>query len=101
MSSFFQNLANVGRKLNRSGIDPIGSKIDTGAQNFVMGKPGNNRNYYGEGPIAPPGPPTQDTAANAATQQSDYLRRRRGVMANIAAGNAGSPTVQNKSALGS
>lgn len=48
-----------------------------------------------------PQPPTQDTAANAANQQSDMDRRRRGVLANIAAGNATAPQVSAKSTLGS
>lgn len=34
----------------------------------------------------PPKPPTQDTAANAANQQQDLLNKRRGVLANIYAG---------------
>lgn len=95
MSTFFNNIANVGRKINR--LDPL----DRTAQNFVLGKPPAGRNYYGEGPIAPPGAPTQDAAANAAQSQTDLLRRRRGVMANIyAGGGAGAPPVASKSTLG-
>lgn len=52
-------------------------------------------------PLAPQ-PATQDTAANAANQQSDLMRKRRGVLANIAAGsNATAPQVSAKSTLGS
>lgn len=96
MSTFFNNIANLGRKVNR--LDPL----DRTAQNFVLGKPPAGRSYYGEGPIAPPGAPTQDTAANAAQQQADQLRRRRGVMANIYGGGSGggTPTVASKSTLG-
>lgn len=48
-----------------------------------------------------PQPPTQDTAANAANQQADMMRKRRGVLANIAAGNATAPQVSAKTTLGS
>lgn len=109
------NISNLGRRIDRGVLGPVGSKVgkfdpamgavlkaDIGAQNAVMGKPGNNRNYYGEGPIAPPTAPTQDTAANASLQQQDLLRRRRGVFANIFAGGAApTPTTATKSTLGS
>ena len=95
MSTFFNNIANVGRKLN------VGDPVDRAAQNFALGKPPAGRRYYGEGPIAPPGPPTQDVAANAAQQQQDLQRRRLGVLGNIfAGGSAAAPQVQSKSALG-
>lgn len=96
MSTFFNNIANIGRKVNR--LDPI----DRAVQNFTLGKPNAGRNYYGEGPLPPPGPPTQDVAANAAQQQQDILRKRRGVLSNIYAGGAaGAPDVASKSQLGS
>ena len=96
MSTFFNNIANLGRKVNR--LDPL----DRTAQQFVLGKPAAGRNYYGEGPLPPPGAPTQDTAANAAQQQQDNLRRRRGVLSTIYGGaSGGSPTVASKSTLGS
>lgn len=49
-----------------------------------------------------PGAPTMDTAANAAAQSADQMRRRRGVYANIYAGGAAqpAPTVSQKSLLG-
>lgn len=95
MSGLFNNIANLGRKLNK--FDPL----DRAVQNFTLGKPKDGRNYYGEGPLPPPGPPTQDVAANAAQQQQDLLRRRRGVLSNIfAGGNAPAPTTASKSALG-
>lgn len=52
---------------------------------------------------AAPKAPNQDTASNAAQQQSDILRRRRGMLANIfGGGQAGSstPTVGTKTLLG-
>jgi len=53
---------------------------------------------------AAPKAPNQDTAANSAQQQSDYLRRRRGVLANIFGGNqpnSAPVTTSSKSLLGS
>ena len=52
-------------------------------------------------PPPPPSPPTQDVAANAAKQQLDFLRRRRGVLGNIFAG-AGqtAPATTTKATLG-
>lgn len=115
MSALVNNISNLGRRIDRGVFNPIGDKVgkfdpamgwvlksDIQAQNAVAGKPGNNRNFYGEGPIAPPTAPTQDTAANASLQQQDLLRRRRGVFANIFAGGAApAPTTATKSALGS
>lgn len=40
----------------------------------------------------PPEPPSQDTAANAANQQALLMRRRRGVLSNIFAGNQNTNT---------
>lgn len=111
MSGIVNSITNLGRRQDFGiakgpigKIDPIAkviSKADVGTQNAVLGKPGNNRNYYGEGPIAPPTAPTQDTAANAGLQQQDLLRRRRGVFANIFAGGAApTPTTATKSTLG-
>lgn len=49
----------------------------------------------------PPIIPNQDAAANAASAQTDLLRKRRGVMSNIfAGGNAAPPQVATKSTLG-
>lgn len=52
----------------------------------------------------PPGPqpaPTQDTAANAAIQTQDMLRRRKGILGNIYAGASPSaPAVASKTQLG-
>lgn len=50
-----------------------------------------------------PHAPNQDVAANAAQQQSDYMRRRRGVLANIFGGsqpNSAPVATGNKSSLG-
>jgi len=111
MSGVVNNISNMGRRADfgvgkaLSHIDPIASaimKADIGTQNAVLGKPGNNRRFYGEGPVAPPTAPTQVTAANAALQQQDMLRRRRGVFANIfAGGSAPAPATATKSTLGS
>jgi len=49
-------------------------------------------------PKAPPGPPTIDEAQQSLAE-SDRLRRRRGVYANIFAGNAAAPVV-GKATLG-
>ena len=116
MSGLVNNIGNVGRKLDNGIFAPVGnaihkfdpalgwvfSKMDLTAQNFVAGAPAGGRNYYGEGPIAPPGAPTQDTAANAAQAQQDALRRRRGVLSTIYGGgsSSGTPTVAGKSQLG-
>lgn len=48
----------------------------------------------------PTPPPTQDTAANANLQQQQQLLRRRGLIGNIYAGNAATPTTASKTALG-
>lgn len=112
MGGIVNSITNLGRRQDFGIINgPIGkidplakiiSKADVGTQNAVLGKPGNNRSYYGEGPIAPPTAPTQDTAANASLQQQDLLRRRRGVFANIFAGGAApAPATATKSTLGS
>lgn len=54
------------------------------------------------GPLAPPNVPTLDSAENATNQQQDQMRRRRGVLSNIYAGqNAQNPTVSSKTLLGS
>lgn len=100
MTAFFNNLANLGKKVNTLG--PIGDPVDHAAETFVLGKPPAGRSYYGEGPIAPPGAPTQDTAANAAQSQQDALRKRRGVLSTIYGGgsSSGSPAVSSKSTLG-
>ena len=95
MSALINNIANVGRKINR--FDPV----DRAVQNFVMGRPNPGTRYYGEASPGPPGPPTQDTAANASLQQQYLQRLRRGVAGNIyAGGNAAAPQVASKSTLG-
>ena len=51
---------------------------------------------------ATPHAPSQDNAANAAQQQSDYLRKRRGILGNIFGGQQpnSTPVVSQKSLLG-
>lgn len=66
------------------------------------GLPGANTLGANQNPTAPPMPPTFDTAANAANQQEDLMRKRRGILANIyAGGSAPAPTVASKQLLGS
>lgn len=115
MSALVNNISNLGRRIDRGVFNPVGAKVskfdpalgwvlqaDNQAQNAIAGKPAGGRNYYGEGPVAPPTAPTQDTAANAALQQQDLLRRRRGVFGNIFAGGAApAPTTSTKTTLGS
>jgi hypothetical protein len=99
MSAFVNNLANIGVKSKY--FDPLGYQTVTHPlEKLLLGSPTPGRKYYGEGPLPPPGPPTQDTAANAAMQQNDLLRRRRGVYGNIFAGNAPAPQTATKSLLG-
>lgn len=115
MSHLVTNISNLGRRIDRGVMAPVGGAIskfdpalgwvigksDIAAQNAVLGKPQYGNNYYGEAAPPPPSAPTQDTAANAALQQQNLLRRRRGVYGNIlAGGNAPSPAVSTKSTLG-
>lgn len=96
MSSFMNNIANFGRKIN--GLDPL----DRGTQNFVLGHPPAGRNYYGEAPNAPPTAPTTDTAANLQNQQDQLRNLQRGVLSNIFAGsNSPAPTTGSRQLLGS
>lgn len=90
MSGFFKKIEKVdplGRYVNHK--DPILRNVNQGL--------GLIRNPT----IPPPGPPDQDTAANAAALTQDAARRRRGVMANVfAGGSAGAPSTASKSTLG-
>lgn len=68
----------------------ISALIATGiaAGTYVAGKQVYNAlTPSNKGPAKPPSAPTEDTAANAANQASDLARKRRGVLANIYAGN--------------
>ena len=51
-------------------------------------------------PPPPPGVPNQNDALNAAQAQTDALRNRRGVLANIFAGASNSQPVSGKTQLG-
>lgn len=55
----------------------------------------------GGGPPAPPPVPNPNDAANAAQEQTDQLRMRRGLLANIFAGATNTPPVTGKTQLGS
>lgn len=48
----------------------------------------------------PPAPPNPNDAANAAQSQADALRQRRGLLANIYAGNNPTQPVAGKTTLG-
>lgn len=84
-------------------LDPAGTAIRA-----ITGSPTTPRTIIDPAGVVlkapqyvPPAPtaPTQDTAANAARQMQDQMRRRRGVYGNIFAGNAATPAVA-KTALG-
>lgn len=51
-------------------------------------------------PPAPPGVPNPNDAANAAQSQTDAMRMRRGMLANIYAGGSSSAPVVGKTVLG-
>lgn len=51
-------------------------------------------------PPAPPGVPNQNDALNAAQSQTDALRMRRGMLANIYAGATNTAPVSGKTTLG-
>jgi hypothetical protein len=51
-------------------------------------------------PPTAPAPPNPDVAANAAQQNADQLRARRGLLANIYAGGQGAQAVSGKTQLG-
>jgi DNA-binding IclR family transcriptional regulator len=47
----------------------------------------------------PPKPPTLDSASQA-RQESDRIRRRRGALANVSAGEAAAPSIGTRALLG-
>lgn len=96
MSHLINNIANVGRKINK--YDPL----DRAVQNFVLGKPVAGTKYYGEaGPVHTQGVPQVDEAARN-RQQLDRLQQRRGVLANLFGGNSSAqPNTTTKALLGS
>ena len=49
---------------------------------------------------SPPPVPNSNDAANAAQQQADALRQRRGVLSNIYVGSQSTPAVSGKTTLG-
>ena len=77
-----------------SWIDPAGAFVgrETGLADWMVKK---------GGPPAPPGPPNPNDAANAAQAQTDAMRMRRGMLANIYAGaSSQAPVVGGKTTLG-
>lgn len=97
MTHLVNNIANVGRKINK--YDPL----DRAAQNFVLGKPAPGTNYYGEAGAVQPTPslvPQIDEAARN-RQQLTRISQRRGVLANLFGGSsATAPTTASKALLG-
>lgn len=101
MSHVVQNLRNYATV----GFDPGLGALQT----HMFGTPKANNfrsfidpgNALGHKDVTPmPGPPNQDVAANAAREQADLLRRRRGVLANIYAGASSAGVAPAKANLG-
>jgi hypothetical protein len=72
-------------------VDPLGVPLTSTAYSLFgkgLNKPG------------PPGPPNPNDAANAARSQTDAMRMRRGLLANIYAGSQSGQPVTGKVALG-
>jgi hypothetical protein len=75
-----------------SKVDPISGKLDAAYSLFGP-----------KTPPQPPGVPNPNDAANAAQQQTDAMRMRRGLLSNIYAGSlqgASSAPVSGKTLLG-
>ena len=86
MSFISPNTSRIVKKL-----DPLGAPITAAAYSLFgkgLNKPG------------PPGPPNPNDAANAAQEQTDALRMRRGLLANIYAGAGGGSPVVGRTQLG-
>lgn len=91
--SFISSMVNSGFGRMMGKIDPIDKFVSRGVAGAFAPKP----------PPTPPGPPNPNDAANAAQAQTDSMRMRRGLMANIYAGGqtgAGSAPVAGKTQLG-
>jgi hypothetical protein len=73
-------------------IDPL-ARIDPLSKVFFK-----NTDY--SGPPPPPGAPNPNDAANAAQRQTDAMRLRRGMLANIFAGASSTQPVSGKTMLG-
>ena len=82
---FLHKVAGIADPLSRAD----GGKLDLGYDLF---KP--------KTPPAPPGVPNPNDAANAAQSLTDSMRMRRGLMANIYAGNSAQAPVTGKTTLG-
>jgi hypothetical protein len=87
----------------RNIVDPnkkgsLGSKIPGGKWLFNNTEL-SHRLLDGEKPPKAPGVPTID-AARQERQETDRIRRRRGALANIAAGESSAPTVGSRVLLG-
>ena len=71
---------------------PLG-KVDPAAKYLID-------NTKAKGPPTPPGPPNPNDAANAAQAQTDAMRQRRGMLANIYAGGMVGAPQTGKTTLG-
>lgn len=72
-------------------VDPLGIPLTAAAYSLFgkgLNKPG------------PPGPPNPNDASNAAQEQTDAMRMRRGMLANIYAGVGGGSPVVGRTQLG-
>ncbi len=85
------------------------SFISKAAGNFLDTTPGLNKidfadqflkRQFSPTPAPPPAVPNPNDATNAAQQQTDQMRMRRGLLANIYAGASNSQPVSGKTQLG-
>lgn len=75
-------------------LDPAGGKLFGGKSDLAYDA------FAPKPPPAPPGVPNPNDAQNAAQSLTDSMRMRRGLMANIYAGNSNTAPVTGKTSLG-
>jgi hypothetical protein len=83
--SFLANIQQLAHK-----VDPLDRAVSSAV----------GLNFAPKTPPPPPGVPNPNDAANAAQSQTDAMRMRRGLMANIYAGASNAQPVSGKTALG-
>ncbi len=88
--SFLATMHNSGFGQALGKIDPVDRVVGGSFANVFASKP----------PPPPPGVPNPNDAANAAQSQTDAMRQRRGLLANIYAGQSGGAPVTGKQQLG-
>jgi hypothetical protein len=96
MAHFFNQAGQVMQKITPPGqkyFDPLDYKL-TAAATRVAGR------AIPPGPPPPPGVPNPNDALNAAQAQTDALRMRRGLLANIYGGAQNQQPVSGKTQLG-